>query len=47
MFRGTNVCEFGADPNRILDLMNLNAISKGDCWALAEVQTLLCHSSLL
>ena len=29
-----------AEPNNNLDLVHLNVVSKGDCWALAEVWTL-------
>ena len=26
--------QFGADPNKSLDLVNLNIVWSGDCWAL-------------
>ena len=33
--------QFGAEPNKYLDVMDLNVVSQGDCWALAEVWILL------
>ena len=33
--------QFVADPNKNLDLVNLNVVLQGDCWALVEVWALL------
>ena len=36
---------FGADPNKNPDLVDLNVVSEGDCWSLAEVCGRLIHIS--
>ena len=35
--------EFGADPDKYQDLVNLNVVSKGDCWALVETRLDICE----
>ena len=35
-----SVWNFKTGPNKNMDVLDLNAISKGDCWALTEETTI-------
>lgn len=39
--QGTDICEFCADINKNLDITDLNMVTLGDGWVLAEVHALL------
>ena len=48
--KGTDIydcVQFGADPNKNPDLGNVNVVSWGDCWPLAEVCTPLSDIEVL